>query len=99
MVWDLIAYGTSLNYLTALVVFTGTALMDALHAAYTRSITERKARSAATYGAFIYLFAGFAAIHFTSNPLYLIFVVAGSWIGTYVTLKFFHGKKESINNL
>lgn len=62
-------------------------MMDALHAVYTRAIAARRAGRAATFGSAIYLISAFAVLQYTDNPWYLIFVVTGSWVGTYLSVK------------
>ncbi len=76
----------------AICVFVLTALMDALHAIYTRSVAQHRALSAATFGSAIYLISAFAVLQYTQNPWYLGFVVSGSWVGTFLSVKF--GKRE-----
>jgi uncharacterized membrane protein YfcA len=71
----------------ALAVFLLTALMDGLHAIYTRAIATHCAGRAATFGSLIYLISAFAILQYTQNGWYLLFVVAGSWIGTYMGVK------------
>jgi uncharacterized membrane protein len=74
--------------LIAISVFLVTALMDALHAVYTKAVGDEKPAIAATSGAVIYLISAFAVIQYTQNPIYIVFVVLGSWTGTYVAIKY-----------
>ncbi len=71
----------------AFTIFILTLVMDALHAIYTRAVAANRAGRAATFGSLIYLISGFAVIHYTQNHLYLLCVVAGSWVGTYLSIK------------
>ena len=78
---------TDLDPLLALTVFILTMAMDALHAIYTKAIASNQAGRAASFGSVIYLISGFAVIQYTANHFYLIFVVLGSWMGTYLSVK------------
>ena len=66
--------------------------MDALQAAYTKYVLEARAKLAATTGSAIYLFSGVAVVYYTENPAYLAFVVLGSWLGTYSTIRWMSRK-------
>jgi uncharacterized membrane protein YfcA len=72
----------------ALSIFLVTGLMDALHAVYTKAIGDNKPAMAATSGSVIYLISAYAVIQYTQNWWYLLFMVAGSWVGTYLTVKY-----------
>ena len=72
---------------TAAIVFLVTALMDVVRAAYVKSVARNKAGVAATSGAVVYLISAFSAFQFSQNLYYLLFVAAGSWVGTYAFLK------------
>jgi uncharacterized membrane protein YfcA len=74
--------------ITACSVFIVTAFMDALHAIYTKAINEEKPALAATAGSFIYVVSAYAVIQYTQNWIYVLFMVAGSWVGTYLTMKY-----------
>ncbi len=70
----------------AISIFLLTAVMDALHAVYTKAISDSKPALAATSGSVIYLISAYAVIQYTQNLWYLLFMVAGSWVGTYSTM-------------
>lgn len=72
--------------LIAVTIFVATAFMDALHVVYTQAIGEEKPGAAATSGALIYVVSAFAVIQYTQNWVYVLFMVAGSWVGTYATV-------------
>jgi uncharacterized membrane protein YfcA len=77
----------NIDPLVALLVFLLTAVMDALHAVYTKAVASNQAGRAATFGSVIYLISGFAVIQYTQNHVYLVFMVLGSWIGVYLSVK------------
>jgi UDP-N-acetylmuramyl pentapeptide phosphotransferase/UDP-N-acetylglucosamine-1-phosphate transferase len=74
--------------LIAISVFLVTGLMDALHAVYTKAVSDAKPALAATSGSVIYLISAYAVIQYTQNLWYLLFMVTGSWFGTYLTIKY-----------
>jgi presenilin-like A22 family membrane protease len=69
-------------------VFLATMCIDALHALYTIRLTERKALQSATFGTMIHLFTAFTVISYTKNYWYILPLLAGSFLGTYITVKF-----------
>ncbi|MCS4088549.1 hypothetical protein [Rhizobium sp. BK176] len=73
--------------LTALAIMASVIVSDGLHALYTEAIGRGRDAAAATVGAAIYVFTAFAVVQYTQNNAYLAFVVIGSWIGTYGSLK------------
>lgn len=62
--------------------------VDALYALYTIRLTERKAFQSALFGTLIHLFTAYAVISYTKNYLYIIPLLVGSFIGTYLVVKF-----------
>jgi hypothetical protein len=69
-------------------VFLATMCIDALYALYTIRLTERKALQSATFGTMIHLFTAFTVISYTKNYWYILPLLAGSFLGTYITVKF-----------
>ena len=72
---------------TAIFIFFAYVLVDALYAYYTLEVTKRKPYSAATVGAIMYLIIAIGVINYIQNYLYLIPLVLGSWIGTFIVVK------------
>lgn len=83
----------TIDPLIALAVFVIIIVIDALHVLYTKAVAEDLPARAANFGALIYLGSAFSVLSYTENPAYLIFVVVGSWIGVYLTVRF-HPKKK-----
>ena len=75
---------------TALFVTFAYIIIDALYALYTIYIQQKSPIKAATVGAAMYALMAFGILTFTSQPIYIIFVAIGSWIGTYFTVKYFN---------
>lgn len=78
----------------ALSVFLVTAFMDVLHAIYTKAVSEDRPVLAATSGSVVYMVSAYAVIQYTQNWIYILFMVGGSWIGTYLTIIRSKGKKN-----
>lgn len=71
----------------ALAVFVAYLLIDAMYAYYTLSITRKRPVAAATVGSLMYVLIAFGILNFVQNYLYVIPMIIGSWIGTYVIVK------------
>ncbi|MCF7898784.1 MAG: hypothetical protein K9L31_02445 [Candidatus Pacebacteria bacterium] len=71
-----------------LAVLFATLITDALWALYMIKVTAKAPFLAATYGSLIHILTAFTVISYTKNYLYLIPLVIGSFVGTYLTVKF-----------
>lgn len=69
-----------------IAVFFATLITDALWALYLIKVTEKNPLLAASYGSFIHILSAFTVISYTKNSLYLIPLVVGSFIGTYLVV-------------
>src|SRR5215469_10256425 len=70
-------------------VVLATAATDALYVLFTAAVVARRPMSAANWSAAWYLVSSFAVISYTSNAVYVVFAALGSWIGAYVSLRWF----------
>ena len=77
---------TSINLLVALAVFGATIVTDAVFVMFTAAVASRHRFRAANWSAVWYLLAAVSVISYTSNPFYVIFAAAGSWVGAYVSI-------------
>lgn len=77
-----------INPLIALAVFIAYVVVDGLYAWYTIAVVERKALSTATIGAGMHILLAVGVLSYTENWRYLVPMVIGSWIGTYVVTKY-----------
>jgi hypothetical protein len=71
-----------------IAVFLATLVTDALWALYLIKVTERSPFLASSYGSLIHILTAFTVISYTKNSLYLIPLVIGSFIGTYLVVKY-----------
>ncbi len=69
-------------------VFLATMCIDALYALYTLRLTQKKAFQSAFFGSLIHILTAFTVISYTKNYLYLIPLVIGSFVGTYLVVKY-----------
>jgi hypothetical protein len=76
------------DWLLAAGVFIAYFVVDALYAYYTLSVTRHQAGRAATAGSAMYFLMAFGVINYTQNYLYVVPLVLGSWLGTYVIVKY-----------
>ncbi|MEZ5900319.1 MAG: hypothetical protein AB7S74_00965 [Hyphomicrobium sp.] len=79
----------SFDPLIALGVLIATAATDAAYVKFTSAVVTRNALHAANWSGIWYMLSSFAVISYTNNWIYVLFAVVGSWIGAYVTLKYF----------
>ena len=77
-----------MSYTIFFAVFFATLVTDALWALYMIKVTAKAPFLAASYGSLIHILTAFTVISYTKNYLYLIPLVIGSFIGTYLTVKF-----------
>ena len=67
-------------------------LFDTLYVLYIQSVTDVKPVRAANIGAIMYLLTAYGTIEFIDNFVNLIPILAGGWLGSYLTLKL--GKRK-----
>ena len=79
------------SLLTAGIVFVAYVIVDALYAYYTLAVAEKQPLRAATIGTLIHFLLAVGILSFIQNFLYLIPLILGSWIGTYLAVT--HAKK------
>jgi uncharacterized membrane protein YhaH (DUF805 family) len=77
----------SLDPLIAVGVVVATAVMDALYVFFSAAVVARRPLRAANLSVAWYLFSSFAVISYTSNPAYVLFAAAGSWLGAYGSIR------------
>lgn len=77
---------------TAGVIFVTYVAVDILYAAYIVAVEKRLAIRAASISSVLYSLLAFGVITYSKNPVYLIPLAAGAWLGTFVTVRF-HAEK------
>jgi len=74
------------SFVTAFLIFIAYFFADALYAYYTLSVLSLKPYTSATVGALMYFLLAFGIINYVNNYLYLIPLVLGSWLGTFIVV-------------
>jgi|SRR6185369_4104327 len=85
----------SFSFALAAVIFLAYVVIDALYAFYTLSVTKRKPFSSATSGLVIHFLLAFGVINYVQNYLYVIPLALGSWVGTFLMVKYEQNKMRS----
>ena len=88
LLWD------SFNWFVALGVMMGYLIVDGLYAKYTLEVVRLKPYMSASIGAMMHFILAFGVISYTGNWLYVFPLAVGSWIGTYLVVKFEKNKAE-----
>lgn len=70
-----------------LLVFLAYLITDALYVFYMYLVVKKDAARAASVGAIMYFLVAFGIINYVNNFLYVIPIVAGSWLGTYLVVR------------
>lgn len=81
------------NWLMALGVMISYVVVDGLYAKYTLEVVSLKPFMSATIGAGMHFLLAFGVINYTENWLYIFPLAIGSWVGTYLVVKFEKRKK------
>lgn len=77
------------NVWIAIGLFSAYLVVDSLYAIYTISVVERKAFLSANISFTMHLLLAVGVVSYTDNFLYILPLASGSWIGTYLTTKYF----------
>ena len=76
------------SYITAATIFATYVVIDMLYAWYIMSVNKKRAFTAAILTAIIYSLLAFGVVSYSKNIYYLILLVSGAFIGTYLMVKF-----------
>ena len=78
---------------TWLILFVVYFAFDILYTMYVMSVSKLNALQAANISAMLYLLTAWGTIEYVNNFLNIIPIIVGSWLGTYLILKY-EGKKR-----
>lgn len=78
---------TDFSLTTAAVIFGTYVLVDVLYALYVIAVGRRQALASAAISAALYSLMAYGVITYSKNPIYLIPLAAGAFVGTYFTVK------------
>lgn len=86
------------SYINAGVVFFAYFLADVLYARYTLDVAGHKEYSAAHTGMLIHVLFAVGIATYTKNMLYILPMALGSWIGTYLMVRYERGNRDRAAN-
>lgn len=78
------------DWFTAGLIFITYTVIDMLYAKYIIYVNQHRPFSAAVTTAIIYSLLAFGVVSYSKNILYLIPLASGAFLGTYVTVRYFH---------
>ncbi len=87
-------YWAEFSWSIALLVFVSYVILDVLYARYTLAVNRLQPGRAATMGSTMYVLLAVGVFNYTHNPLYIIALLLGSWIGTYGAVEYERRKKQ-----
>jgi len=85
---------TDFSTITAAVIFVTYVAVDILYTCYIICVERRQALAAAGISAVLYSLLAFGVITYSKNPIYLVPLASGAFLGTYLTVRF-HGRKHT----
>jgi hypothetical protein len=84
----------SFNLQLGLLIFLAYFVIDGLYAYYTYAVVSKKPYAAATIGASMYLLSALGVISYIHNILYLVPLIVGSWLGTFLVVSKKHHSRR-----
>lgn len=85
---EILTHWQQFDIRVALVVFVAYLLVDAMYAYYTIVVTKKKPLAAASVGALMHFLIAFGVLNYVQNYLYVIPLALGSFIGTYLMVRY-----------
>lgn len=82
------------NILTGVLLILAYIVIDGLYAYYTIQVTKRHALRAATTSGVMHFLLAIGVLNYVHNFLYVIPLAIGSWIGTYLIVRYHAFEKE-----
>lgn len=76
------------SYLTAFIIFITYVIIDILYALYVIYVGKKNALISASISAVMYTFIAYGVVNYSKNPYYIIPLIIGAWLGTYIVVKF-----------
>lgn len=87
------------NILTALILIGVYIVIDGLYAHYTIQISKRRPVAAATTSGLMHFLMAVGVLNYVNNFLYIIPLAIGSWIGTFLVVRYHHSKESVVTKL
>lgn len=77
-----------MNLKIAILLFAIQIIIDSAYCVYTKAVSQHKPLKAALSGCSIHFFLAIGVINYVKNYFYVIPIALGSFVGTYLILKF-----------
>lgn len=74
------------SYATAFLVFLTYVAIDVLYAMYIASVSKRRPFTAAVISCAIYSLLAYGILTYSHNPMYLMPLACGAFVGTFFTV-------------
>jgi hypothetical protein len=71
----------------AILIFVAYVVFDAFYALYTLHVTRLNEWRASNSAVIVNFISAFAVINYTQNWLYIVPLLAGSWVGTFIVVR------------
>jgi hypothetical protein len=84
----LINHWQSFDFEIAILILITYVLLDGMYAYYTVSVTKKRPFSSASVGALMHFLIAFGVLNYVENYLYILPIALGSFIGTYVVVRY-----------
>ena len=75
-----------LSFGTCLLLFVIYFVFDILYAKYILAVNKLRAMRSANISATLYVLSAIGTLGYVDNILYIIPIITGTWLGTYVSL-------------
>lgn len=85
---ELISHWQAFDSQVAVIVFVAYLLVDAMYAYYTIVVTKKRPLAAASVGALMHFLIAFGVLSYVQNYLYIIPLALGSFVGTYLVVRY-----------
>jgi hypothetical protein len=79
---------TDFSPLTAAIIFVTYVAVDILYAYYIICVERRRALAAAAVSSVLYSLLAYGVITYSQNPIYIVPLASGAFVGTFLTVRF-----------
>jgi len=76
------------SWYTAVIVFVIYILFDILYALYVMCVSQQRALRASVISSILYSIGAYGVMNYLENPLYIIPLACGAFIGTFIAVKY-----------
>jgi hypothetical protein len=82
------SHWNSFDLQIAVVLLFTYMLIDAMYAYYTVVVTRKRPLASANISSIMHFLIAFGVLSYTQNYLYVIPIAMGSWVGTYLVVRY-----------